>query len=287
MKTSVTRTSLRPAAPAALQVLDPRTLGRPMHLLGGFTAQLRTALAESFRTGLNRRYGAGYQVDDVRIGRQAAAPAAGRWFSCATAVGRIDLTMARPLLLSVLDYRYGTPVHASADADGAAAVRETATEERLAATLCARWTETLLACIGRPPEVELTASAGTPPPRGGWSIEINLSDSVRQVAGIVSYVLDDAAMGQVLRSISPAREGAKPKAGAASQPAAGRLPLVLTGRLVEKQLALGDVLDLRPGAIIPVSLGLADVLVDDSRLFTAAVTEHKGKLCLTSFDDAE
>jgi flagellar motor switch protein FliM len=287
MKTHVIRTSLRPAAPAALQVLDPRTLGRPMHLLGGFTTQLRTALSESFRTGLNRRYGAGYEVDDVRVARQAGPIGPGRWFACATSVGRITLSMDRPLLLSVLDYRYGTPVHASADAEAAAAVRETATEERLAATLCARWTETLLACIGRQQDVELTASPSAPPARGGWTIEVGLSDSVRQVAGVVSFALDDSAMGQVLRSIAPARECAKPKPGAASPSAAGRLPLVLTGRLVEKQLALGDVLDLRPGAIIPVSLGLADVLVDDSRLFTAAVTEHKGKLCLTSFDDAE
>jgi len=30
-----------------------------------------------------------------------------------------------------------------------------------------------------------------------------------------------------------------------------------------------------------------DVLLDDARLFTAAVAEHKGKLCLTSFEDAE
>jgi flagellar motor switch protein FliM len=34
-------------------------------------------------------------------------------------------------------------------------------------------------------------------------------------------------------------------------------------------------------------VGRADVLLDEARLFTAAVAEHKGKLCLTSFEDAE
>jgi flagellar motor switch protein FliM len=34
-------------------------------------------------------------------------------------------------------------------------------------------------------------------------------------------------------------------------------------------------------------VGRADVLLDENRLFTAAVAEHKGKLCLTSFEDAE
>ena len=100
-------------------------------------------------------------------------------------------------------------------------------------------------------------------------------------------VLDDAAMGRLLRSIAPSREKAAKPAAQQAQPVAARLALMLTGRLLEKELPLGDVLDLRPGDVIPVSLGLADVLVDDSRLFTAAVTEHTGKLCLTSFDDAE
>ena len=45
--------------------------------------------------------------------------------------------------------------------------------------------------------------------------------------------------------------------------------------------------DLQVGDVIPISLSRADVLLEESRLFTAAVTEHKGKLCLTSFEDAE
>jgi hypothetical protein len=49
----------------------------------------------------------------------------------------------------------------------------------------------------------------------------------------------------------------------------------------------GALFDLKVGDVIPVDVGRADVLLDEARLFTAAVAEHKGKLCLTSFEDAE
>lgn len=285
MKTSATTASARTASASPHVVLDPCTLGRPMHLLGSFTSALTLALAESFRTGLNRRYGADYAVGEVHLGPMATVPAA-RWFTTVTPVGRIAFAMDRALLLSVLDYRYGAPGRAVADAPAVDAVRETATEERLAATLCARWTETLVGCIDTTPLAELTAAASAAPAAGAWQVHVRLMEGRLGLEGNLRFVLDDAAMGCLLRRIAPARDKPKPPA-ARPQPIATRLPLLLTARLLEKEIALGDVLDLRPGDVIPVSLGLADVMVDDSRLFTAAVTEHKGKLCLTSFDDAE
>jgi len=286
MKTSAPTTSARVAAGSPPVVLDPGTLGRPMHLLGGFTSAFKSALAESFRTGLNRRHNAGYRVDEARLGRHAATVPPARWFTTETPVGRIAFAMDRALLLSVLDYRYGAPVRGAADAPALDAVRETATEERLAATLCARWTETLVGCIDPAAQSELTAVSCAAPAAGGWLLQVHLAEAHLGLAGSLWFVLDDTAMGRVLRSVSPSREKTKPPA-ASAQSVATRLSLLLTARLLEKEIPLGDVLDLRPGDVIPVSLGLADVLVDDSRLFTAAVTEHKGKLCLTSFDDAE
>jgi flagellar motor switch protein FliM len=61
----------------------------------------------------------------------------------------------------------------------------------------------------------------------------------------------------------------------------------LEGCLVSKEITLGTLFGLQVGDVIPVSVGRADVVLDNSRLFTAAVAEHKGKLCLTSFEDAE
>ena len=64
-----------------------------------------------------------------------------------------------------------------------------------------------------------------------------------------------------------------------------RLQLRLQARLLSRRLTLGEVFDLRPGSVIPVSLQGTDVLVKDVRLFTATVAEHKGKLWLTAFND--
>jgi flagellar motor switch protein FliM len=57
--------------------------------------------------------------------------------------------------------------------------------------------------------------------------------------------------------------------------------------LVSKEIPLAALFALKVGDVIPVSVGRADVLLDESRLFTATVAEHKAKLCLTSFEDAE
>ena len=71
------------------------------------------------------------------------------------------------------------------------------------------------------------------------------------------------------------------------EPLASTLNVRLDGRLVSKEVTLAALFALKVGDVIPVSVGRADVLLDDARLFTAAVAEHKGKLCLTSFEDAE
>jgi flagellar motor switch protein FliM len=95
-------------------------------------------------------------------------------------------------------------------------------------------------------------------------------------------------VARLLRNLAPAR-GARAGRPAAppAPPLVERVRVTLTGRLVRKEMQLGDVLALRPGAVVPVSLGMADVMIGESRLFTAAVAEHKGKLCLTSFEDLE
>jgi len=71
------------------------------------------------------------------------------------------------------------------------------------------------------------------------------------------------------------------------QPLPARLQLALNARLIEKLIDLGTLLDLRVGDIIPVTVASADVLIGDSRLFTASIAELKGKLCLTRFEDVE
>ena len=91
-------------------------------------------------------------------------------------------------------------------------------------------------------------------------------------------------MGLILQALQPER----PQRAARSGESIGAsLKVKLDGRLVTHEITLETLFGLKVGDVIPVSVGRADVLLDDARLFTAAVAEHKGKLCLTSFVDAE
>ncbi|SEN13667.1 flagellar motor switch protein FliM [Duganella sp. CF517] len=293
-------TTTKPTAPH--QVLDPCLLGRPVHLLHIFAAQLRDDLTQAMRLNMNRRYWGAFRVDDVQFTRFDGEQR-GRWLSFAAPAGHIAFSLERKVLLSVLNFRYGS----SGKSDNSAAtvdentVRVTATEERLAVVLGQQLAGTLagrielnLPVIDKAPsaegaeegvDTEFKPAPGAPPPKGNWTITVTLADNASGATGQFWFALDKALMASVLRGLLRDRDGAK-KPQAAS-PLAQRLQVGLTGRLASKEVMLGALYDLQVGDVIPISLSRADVLLEDSRLFTAAVTEHKGKLCLTSFEDVE
>ncbi|TYQ21220.1 UNVERIFIED_ORG: flagellar motor switch protein FliM [Zoogloea ramigera] len=294
------------------QVLDPSLLGRPVHLLPIFAAQLRDDLTQSMRLNMHRRYWGGFQVEDVQFSRidSATAPSS-RWLSFAAPAGQIAFSLERKVLLSVLNYRYSSGAKSDSVAEvDEAAVRVTATEERLAVVLGqqlagilagrieANLPETNLAPGARLPSGAAAAAeepvedygfkptTGAHPAKGAWVIVVTLAGATSGVtAGRFWFALDKQLMAGVLRGLLRDRDGAKKRKPAG--PLAQRLHLGITGRLASKEVMLGSLYDLQVGDIIPISLHRADVLLEDSRLFTAAVTEHKGKLCLTSFEDAE
>jgi len=312
------------------QVLDPCLLGRPVHLLHIFAAQLRDDLAQSMRLNMNRRYWGGFQVDEVAFSRLEGNDIRSRWLSFAAPAGHIAFSMERKVLLSVLNYRYGgaakakpevkaepasdakAPAEAKAKAepkiDTAAAVDEntvrvTATEERLAVVLGQQLCGILAGRIelnlpasdkpaaaegegeGEAVDTEFKPQPGSPPPKGTWAVTVTVADVVSGATGQFWFALDKQLMTSVLRGLLRDRDNGKKAKTAA--PLAQRLQVGLIGRLASKEVTLGSLYDLQVGDVIPVSLARADVLLEDSRLFTAAVTEHKGKLCLTSFEDAE
>jgi flagellar motor switch protein FliM len=290
------------------QVLDPSLLGRPVHLLHIFAAQLRDDLAQSMRLNMNRRYWGGFQVQDVAFSRLEGNEIRSRWLSFAAPAGQIAFSMERRVLLSVLNYRYGSGAKTEAKPDAAApldesTVRVTATEERLAVVLGQQLCGTLagrielnLPVMEKPAlaegeaeesgaDTEFKQAPGSHPPKGTWVISVTVSEIAGGATGQFWFALDKHLMTSVLRGLLRDREaGKKPKAVA---PLAQRLQVGLIGRLASKEVTLGSLYDLQVGDVIPISLARADVLLEDSRLFTAAVTEHKGKLCLTSFEDAE
>ncbi|USX23401.1 FliM/FliN family flagellar motor C-terminal domain-containing protein [Oxalobacteraceae bacterium OTU3REALA1] len=284
------------------QVLDPCLLGRPVHLLHIFAAQLRDDLTQAMRLNMNRRYWGAFRVDDVQFTRFDGEQR-GRWLSFAAPAGHISFSLERKVLLSVLNFRYGS----SGKSDNSAAtvdentVRVTATEERLAVVLGQQLAGTLagrielnLPVIDKAPsadgaddgvDTEFKPAPGAPPPKGNWTITVTLADNASSATGQFWFALDKALMASVLRGLLRDRDGAKKPQ--TPSPLAQRLQVGLTGRLASKEVMLGTLYDLQVGDVIPISLSRADVLLEDSRLFTAAVTEHKGKLCLTSFEDVE
>ncbi|WFR82119.1 FliM/FliN family flagellar motor switch protein [Janthinobacterium rivuli] len=279
------------------QVLDSCLLGRPVHLLHVFGAQLRDDLAVALRQPMSRRYWGNFQIDAVTLSRVENEDSVNRWLSFSTPASQTGFALERQILLSVLNYRYG-----SAGAKGAlpdpAQVRVTATEERLAVVLGQQLVNSLISrvhknlqTLGKSSDIDTSAEvavqSGVHPVRGSWIVTVALSDVEAGQSGQFWFSLDKRLMADVLRGLLPERAQAKKALRGSVRPLASRLQVTLEGRLVSKQVQLGALFDLRVGDVIPVSLSRTDVMLDDSRLFTAAVSEHKGKLCLTSFEDVE
>jgi len=271
-----------PAIPTAPAVLDPRTLGRPVHLLPQFTGQLREGLGDLLRQH-NRRYRAHYQVGEVSLAPGQGA--AGLWLVSDAPEGRMSCLLERSLVQSLMAHRYGSTLAEVADAP------QTATEERLQALLCRQVLGCAQQALG-PPAAELSLQhsplSGLAP--GGWVVQAAISEPDQGLESTLLIGLDGACMDRLLRRLAdeqPAR-AARPRS-APPQPLARRLDVKLQARLLQQTLSLGELLDLRPGDLVPVRLNpkATQVLVDGSCLFTASVAEHQGKLCLTSFADAD
>ncbi|MFT7723719.1 MAG: FliM/FliN family flagellar motor C-terminal domain-containing protein [Roseateles sp.] len=263
-------------------VLDPRTLGRPVHLLPQFTGQLSEALGELLRQH-NRRYRAHYQVGEV-----ALAPGqgdAGRWLVGSAAAGHLACLLERSLVLSLMAHRYGaTP----AETENA---QQTATEARLQALLCRQLLGCVQQALGLPAEdlaLQHSPHSGLTP--GGWIVRATILEPGQNLSSTVLIGLDGACMDRLLHRLA---DGQPPRAPRARTPPpqalARRLDVKLQARLLQQTLSLGELLDLRPGDLVPVRLNpkATQVLVDGSCLFTASVAEHQGKLCLTSFADTD
>ncbi|HEY5757918.1 MAG TPA: FliM/FliN family flagellar motor switch protein [Steroidobacter sp.] len=282
-------------------VIDPRTMGRPVHLLGGFANQLRDDFADFLRARLNRRYKANFQIDAISF---VAAPAdSQRWLSYGANDGRIHFAIERPLLLCLLRYRYGSAMpEVSAAVDNNTSSHtpivdepETATEERLGTMLGQQLAEIVVRRIesaqrGRakaPAEVTFTESGLQSTGEGEWLLRLALSETRYSVSGNLLLKISAAWMNRLLQAMAPSRERSRQKQMTATKPFPARLQLTLRARMLEKEVSLGTLLDLRLGDVLPISVGDADVLIGDSRLFTASVAEHHGKLCLTSLADVD
>ena len=249
---------------------------------------------EVLRTTLNRRYRAHFDVTDVSMSQIDGELPQARWLTYECTLGRIGFSVDRRLALAILAYRYGAA--GKMPGEGEDLPPETVSEERLVSNLGQQFAELLAGCVemrhGAPAaDAERVTHAlvlltpGTPT-YGKWIIKATITESTLGIGGALCLTLDEAWMTRLLHNIAPLHK--KPHDSFAEAPvAASQIPLTIVARLLQKEIQLGNLLDLHVGEIIPISMNDADVLVDDSRLFTATVAEHKGKLCLTCFEDAK
>ena len=294
------------------QVLDPCLLGRPVHLLPAFAAGLAEAIGAEMASPGGRRHWGTYRLEHLAFER-APEQAGLRWLGVSGPYGVAAIAFERTLLLGLLEGRYASrqPTTSAAVQQNPALERVTATEERLAVPLAqqlasqldARVADGLARLDDAPALVKAGAGAAIVPAgapgKTGWVLRAVLraqygrrdTDEPTQAApeGQIWIGLDHALMACVLQGIKADRGAVRAAGGARmpGEPLATRLEVKLDGCLVSKEITLATLFGLQVGDVIPVALGRADVVLDNSRLFTAAVAEHKGKLCLTSFEDAE
>jgi len=288
-------TTTKRTNPPSYQILDPATLGRPIHLLRNFSALLRDELVEVLRTTYNRRYRSHFDVADVSISQIDGELPQTRWRTYGCPSGRIGFSIDRQLALAILGYRYGATE--KMPGEGEALPPETASEERLAGNLGQKFAELLAKCIEMRPDeaaaaeaklapVELALMANGTPAFGKWMVKVTIVEPAINVRGTLTLTLDESWMARLLHNLAPLRD--KRSDSLVKTPvAANQIPLTVVARLLEKEMQLADVLNIRVGEVIPISMRDADVLIDGSRLFIATVAEQDGKLCLTCFEDAE
>lgn len=282
-----------PTGGASYQVLNPRTLGRPVHLIDQFVAQIREDLSERFCAELNRRYRANFIVGPVSLthfGPEHDPPP--RRLNYRVATGLMGFALDRDVLLCILGYRFG------AHGESAASEPASASEERLATQLGSRLVGIVADRVEAEPPHALDPNARTGAEvaetsagmrtEDAWILRAEITEHTRQAQGALWFLLDAACIERLLNGLSSARlRAASPRPSAADLPLPARLQFTLTARLLDTEIPLGVLLDSSIGDVIPVSLGGADVLIGSSRLFTASIAENRGKLCLTSFADVE
>jgi flagellar motor switch protein FliM len=270
------------------QLLEPALLGRPVHLLPRFAAGLTDALAVAMQSPAWRRSWAAFRLESVEFGRAPEAQAL-RWMGMPGPHGTVGVAFERCLLLGLLNSRYGPRGATRMPRHDLSGERVTATEERLALTLTQQLAGVLderIGPAGEPAARHAAAPApAAPPGKAAWAIRLVLREAQSGEQGQCWLAPDAAVMTAILHGLKP--DHARTRPVPVAEPLAARLQVRLDGRLVSKEIPLAALFALKVGDVIPVSVGRADVLLDDARLFTASVAEHKGKLCLTSFEDAE
>jgi flagellar motor switch protein FliM len=271
--------------PRAYPVLDPCTLGRPFHLLDAFHRALQQRIERHLHARYNRRRGARLTVtgSEFVLSRRTEA-ADTSWGHFGSPAGRIAVGVERRLLVALLAYHYGEPLAATTHDP---LPPETGSEQRFAAFTQRTLLDELAALI----DPSATFDDRTPhqPAAHTRVLRVTVSDAALGLTAALEFALDDAWLARLFAIVAPRAASSRPSGQAHDDATlASRIPVTLTVTMLTKELPLDDVLRLAPGDVLNVRLpDAADVLVEGSRLYRAAVAEQGGALCLTSFEAME
>ncbi|MDW5417404.1 FliM/FliN family flagellar motor switch protein [Iodobacter sp. CM08] len=256
--------------------LDHSTLGRPLHLLAGLNERLKNEVNTFLKSEFNHPYRAMLGVSQLSQSASKATPV--QWLDLS--LGHLAVEMSRPFLLRTLDYRYGAKAKPTAITEQDLSSEPSSTELRLKSSLANKLAGVFLAFLN---QSQISPSPSVLHTDAVWQIDIEIVDQIDQQLGNICLVLNHALFDLLLKQV------AKPRSNSKSQTAFfDQLKIKCHVHLAEKALTLDDVLKLKVGEIMPISLqARANVYIGKSKLFTASVAENNGALCLTSFEDAD
>lgn len=283
MNVSATPTSSRNAQAASPIVLDPCTLGRPYHLLDDVLHDVQRSIDHYFHERFNVRRATKFSATHIGISTFRPRDVAG-WQTYTTGQGQIAVRTTRRLMLALLACHYDTPLDAAASAELGP---ESNTERRFAAQIHTALLAAFANAITSEPAGTFSLATDTTPGVGARVLRITIQEPARNLSGDLEFALDDAWLARLFARL----DGQRPRATAAlndGTPAGTRIPMQLTVRMLTKDLPLDDLLKLQRGDVLPVRLpDTADVLVDDVRLYRAALAEQHGAVCITAFELVE
>ncbi len=287
---STTSRTARAARAESALVLDPCTLGRPYHLLDEVLQDIKRRIDHTFHERFNLRRGANFVTSHITIAAMLPRDAGG-WRTYACSQGQVAVRCDRKLLLALLACHYDTPLD---EATLAAPGPETGTERRFAAqqhiNLLSAFAGAVLGANGANGDAAaetFSPSADTMPGSGSRVLRLTIEDRSRNLAGDVEFALDDTWLAHLFARLDAQRPRQTASASDGT-PANVRIPVTLSVRMLTKDMRLDDLLRMGPGDVLPVRLpDTADVLVNDVRLYRAALAEQQGALWITSFELVE
>ncbi|MEN3033207.1 FliM/FliN family flagellar motor switch protein [Chromobacterium amazonense] len=300
------------------QVLDPCFLGRPIHLLEKFSASIAISLNVFFSTKLNRRSGPSFKVKKAVFLPTTPDSIQGGLLHLSENMGDASVVIDRFIVLSILESRYGHAkkrdellIKDSVDAPPQndeqsqidnesdtladishrdvstrlANLAPTATETRQRENLEKNLLKTLINALTK----EKISDSSVYIPSGfhpTFTIECDIEEEYSGHSSTITFVLgqrwQQILLDQLTVHISQGRRKMD------ERPLTKKLDIKLTAKLFDISISLSKLLSLKAGDVLPINMRThAHVYAGYSALFSAAVVEKNGQLCLTSFTTLE